>query len=128
VFALKLGWLPLFGYTSPFTDFWLNTKQVIMPVICLSVGGVAVLARQARSSMLEVLHQDYIRTAWSKGLRERGVIMKHALKNGLIPVIVMAGLGLSGIIGGSVLVKPYLISGMEGWITAMLSDYPAPRV
>jgi peptide/nickel transport system permease protein len=130
LFALKLGWLPLFGYTSPFTDFWLNTKQIIMPVLCLSVGGVAVLARQARSSMLEVLHQDYIRTAWSKGLRERGVIMKHALKNGLIPVVVMAGLGLSGIIGGSVLVETvFNIPGMGRLaVTAMLSqDYPVTQ-
>ena len=60
-----------------------------MPVFCLAITSVAVIARQARSSMLEVLHQDYIRTAWSKGLKERAVIMKHALKNGLIPVMVI---------------------------------------
>jgi peptide/nickel transport system permease protein len=130
LFALKLHWLPLMGYTSPFTDFGLNTREIIMPVFCLSLGGIAVLARQARSSMLEVLHQDYIRTAWSKGLRERAVIMKHALKNGMIPVIVMAGLGLSGIIGGSVLVETvYNIPGMGRLaVTAMLSqDYPVTQ-
>jgi len=127
IFALKLGWLPVFGYTSPFTNFLENTRQIIMPVFCLSVTSVAVIARQARSSMLEVLHQDYIRTAWSKGLLERAVVMRHALKNGLIPVIVLAGLGLSGIIGGSVLIETvFNIPGMGRLaVTAMLNqDYP----
>ncbi|HSW58949.1 MAG TPA: ABC transporter permease, partial [Dehalococcoidales bacterium] len=79
------------------------------------------------SSMLEVLHQDFIRTAWSKGLKERSVIMQHALKNGLIPVIVLSGLGLSGIIGGSVLIETvFNIPGMGRLaVTAMLNqDYP----
>jgi peptide/nickel transport system permease protein len=127
IFALKLGWLPVFGYTSPFTNFLENTRQIIMPVFCLSVTSVAVIARQARSSMLEVLHQDYIRTAWSKGLIERSVVIRHALKNGLIPVIVLAGLGLSGIIGGSVLIETvFNIPGMGRLaVTAMLNqDYP----
>jgi peptide/nickel transport system permease protein len=80
VFALRLNWLPVFGYTSPFTDFWLSTKQIILPVFCLAVTSIASTARQTRSSMLEVLHQDYIRTAWSKGLKRALMIMKHALK------------------------------------------------
>ena len=63
-FGLYLKWLPIMGYISPFQNFWLNCKQLIMPVICLSVFPIASLARQTRSSMLEVLHQDYIRTAW----------------------------------------------------------------
>jgi peptide/nickel transport system permease protein len=127
LFAMKLGWLPIFGYTSPFTDFWLNTKQIIMPVFCLAITSIAVIARQARSSMLEVLHQDYIRTAWSKGLKEQTVIVKHAMKNGLIPVIVLTGLGLSGIIGGSVLIETvFNIPGMGRLaVTGMLNqDYP----
>jgi peptide/nickel transport system permease protein len=76
-----------------------------MPVICLAVLPMASAARQTRSSMLEVMHQDYIRTAWSKGLKERIVVTKHALKNGLIPVFTLAGLALSTIIGGSVLIE-----------------------
>jgi peptide/nickel transport system permease protein len=126
-FALKLGWLPVFGYTSPFTDFWLNTKQIIMPVFCLAISTVAAIARQARSSMLEVMRQDYIRTAWSKGLKERGVIIKHGLKNGLIPVMVLIGLGLSGIVGGSVLVETvFAIPGMGRLAVEAMgnSDYP----
>jgi peptide/nickel transport system permease protein len=105
VFSLQLRWFPVMGYTSPFDDFWLSTRQLILPVICLSVFPIASMARQTRSSMLEIMQQDYIRTAWSKGLREREVIIKHAWKNGLIPIITLAGLGISMIIGGSVLVE-----------------------
>ena len=127
VFALKMQWLPVFGYTSPFTDFWENTRQIIMPVFCLAVTTIAGVARQARSSMLEVMSQDYIRTAWSKGLRERGVIFKHALKNGLIPIMVFLGLGLSIIVGGSVLIETvFVIPGMGLLAVNAMgnSDYP----
>jgi len=105
LFGLKLNWLPIIGYTSPFEDFWMSTRQAIMPVICLSIGALAGIARQTRSSMLEVIRQDYIRTAWSKGLAERIIIIKHALKNSLIPVITILGLQLGFIIGGSVIVE-----------------------
>jgi peptide/nickel transport system permease protein len=103
--GLKLRWLPIFGYTSPFEDFWMSTKQMIMPVFCIAIPGMAYTARQSRSAMLEVIQQDYIRTAWSKGLRESTVIMRHALKNGLIPVITLMGIGLGLVLGGSVLVE-----------------------
>jgi ABC-type dipeptide/oligopeptide/nickel transport system permease component len=76
-----------------------------MPVICLAITGLAYIARQMRSSMLEVVRQDYIRTAWSKGLSERIVINKHALKNSLIPVITLLGIGIGLVFGGSVLVE-----------------------
>ena len=112
-FGLQLRWLPLAGWTSPFTNLTMNIKQIIMPVICLSVFGLAGNARQMRSSMLEVVRQDYIRTAWSKGLRERYIILKHAMKNSLIPVITMMGMGLGHIFGGSVLVETvFAIPGM----------------
>jgi peptide/nickel transport system permease protein len=104
-FGLQLHWLPIYGYTSPFDDFWLNTRQLIMPVFCLAVGGLSTTARLTRSSMLEVTRQDYIRTAWSKGLSERTVIMRHALKNGLIPVVTVIGLGIGMVFAGSVLVE-----------------------
>jgi peptide/nickel transport system permease protein len=105
VFAVNLKWLPTSGYTSPFDDFWLSLKQVIMPAFCMGIFQIAGNARQARSSMLEVLGQDYIRTAWSKGLRERVVILRHALKNSLIPVITLVGFGVSMIISGSVIIE-----------------------
>ncbi len=105
IFGLKLHWLPIAGYTSPFENFWLSTRQVIMPVICLAVFSLAANARQMRSSMLEVIHQDYIRTAWAKGLSENRIILKHALKNSLIPVITLMGMGVSMVFGGSVIVE-----------------------
>jgi peptide/nickel transport system permease protein len=104
-FSLSLGWLPVQGFTSPFTDFSLSTRQLIMPVICEATVALAANARQTRSSILEVVQQDYVRTAWSKGLRERTIIVKHILKNGLIPVITLIGIQVSHIIGGSVLVE-----------------------
>jgi peptide/nickel transport system permease protein len=105
MFGLKLGWLPIAGYTSPFTDFWMSTKQIIMPVICLAIGGMSSTARQMRSSMLEVVRQDYVRTAWSKGLRERTIILRHALKPSLIPVITLLGFTVGYVFGGSVVVE-----------------------
>jgi peptide/nickel transport system permease protein len=105
IFGLKLRWLPISGYTSPLDNFWLSTKQLVMPVICLAVFGLAANARQMRSSMLEVIQQDYIRTAWAKGLRERTVIVRHSLKNSLIPVITLMGMGVGIIFGGSVLIE-----------------------
>jgi len=104
-FGLKLRLLPVFGYTSPFEDFWTSTKQIIMPVFCIAIPGMAYTARQSRSAMLEVIQQDYIRTAWSKGLRESTIIMRHALKNSLIPVVTLMGIGLGLVLGGSVLVE-----------------------
>ena len=104
-FGLKLGWLPIAGYTSPFDDFWLSTKKLVMPVICQAIVGMAYTARQMRSSMLEVVQQDYIRTAWSKGLSERVIILRHALRNSLIPVVTLLGIGVSLVFGGSVLVE-----------------------
>jgi peptide/nickel transport system permease protein len=104
-FGLKFSWLPICGYTSPFEDFWLSVRQLIMPVICMSVFGLASNTRLMRSSMIEVIRQDYIRTAWSKGLRERTIVLHHAIKNSLIAVITMIGMGVGMIFGGSVLVE-----------------------
>jgi peptide/nickel transport system permease protein len=103
--ALKLGLLPVYGYTSPFTDFWLSTRQVLMPVFCLSLFSLASLTRQTRSSTLEVIRQDYIRTAWAKGLTEKIIVLRHILKNSLIPVVTMLGLQVGFVFGGSVLIE-----------------------
>jgi peptide/nickel transport system permease protein len=127
VFGLYFRLLPTMGYTSPTTDFWLNTKQIIMPLACLSLFPIAGTARQARSSLLEVMHQDYIRTAWSKGLRERVVVFRHALKNGIIPVVTLSGMQLSMIIGGQVLIEMvFNIPGMGRLLVTSVNnqDYP----
>jgi len=104
-FSLKLGWLPTSGYTSPFKDIWLSTRQIIMPVLCLSIGTIAGLCRLTRSSMLEVIRQDYVRTAWAKGLRERIIVIRHELKNGLIPIVTIMGMQVGMIFGGSVIIE-----------------------
>jgi peptide/nickel transport system permease protein len=105
LFSLKLNLLPTYGYTSPFKDLGLNIQMLIMPVFTLSLFGTAGLTRQTRSSMLEVTRQDYIRTAWAKGLRERLVVIRHMIKNGLIPVVTTMGMQISFMFGGSVLVE-----------------------
>ena len=116
LFGLYLGWLPIYGYTSPLDDFWMSTKQIIMPVFCLCLFPLSATVRQTRSAMLEVIGQDYIRTAWAKGLRERVVILRHALKNGIIPVVTLAAIGISHIAGGQVLIETvFAIPGM-GWL------------
>ena len=105
LFGLKLGWLPIQGYTSPLDDFGLSVRKIIMPVICLAIPSIAILARQTRSSMLEVVRQDYIKTAWSKGLTERVIVVNHALKNALIPIVTLLGLQLRLVVSGSVVVE-----------------------
>lgn len=113
VFSMLTGWLPSSGFVWPWVDFGLSVRSVIMPLLCLAVGGIASIARQTRSSMLEVIRQDYIRTARSKGLQEKKVIFVHALKNALLPVLTLMGLRLGGMVGGSVFVENvFVIPGM----------------
>lgn len=125
--GLELQWLPLHGFTSPFEDFGMHIKQLIMPLFCLSIFGVAANARQTRSTMLEVLNQDYVRTAWSKGLRERTVILRHTLKNALIPIVTLIGMHLRFAIGGTVLVETiFNINGIGRLVvdSVITRDYP----
>jgi peptide/nickel transport system permease protein len=113
IFGLKLDWLPIAGYHLPTENLLLNIKESVLPVICLSLMGWAVIARQMRSSMLEVISQDYVRTAWSKGLAERMIIIRHMLKNSLIPVITLMGIGLGLMFGGQVFIEQiYAIPGV----------------
>jgi peptide/nickel transport system permease protein len=105
LFGLQLKILPIQGYVAPSEDFVQYIYKAIMPIICMSIGFIAVLARQTRSNMLEVINQDYIRTARANGLSERSVIFRHALKNALIPVITIIGLQMRIIVGGSVIIE-----------------------
>ena len=105
LFSLMLHWLPTSGYIAPTESLGQSLRAAIMPVICLSLFSVASLTRQTRSAMLEVVSQDYIRTAWSKGLRERVIIYRHTIKNAMIPVITILGLQVGLIFGGSVLIE-----------------------
>lgn len=105
VFGLWLGWLPIQGWTSPFDDLWMNLRQILMPVVCLGLPIIAGDIRMVRSAMLEVTRQDYIRTAWSKGLSERTIIFKHALRNGIIPIVTLMGMSVPQVFGGQVLIE-----------------------
>jgi peptide/nickel transport system permease protein len=127
LFGVHLKWLPIYGYTSPFTDFWLSTRQIIMPVICLSVVSISFVTRQTRSSILEIVRNDYVRTAWAKGLREQTIVTRHVLRNSLIPIATLIGLQVSSIISGSVLVETvFNIPGVgRMMVNALFShDYP----
>lgn len=105
LFAVKLHWLPASGYV-PFTeDPVANVRAMIMPVVATGLRESAVLTRMVRSSLLEVMHADYIRTAYSKGLPERTVVLRHALKNALVPVVTSSGLIVAGLLGGLVITE-----------------------
>ncbi|MGC9125018.1 MAG: ABC transporter permease, partial [Caldisericaceae bacterium] len=138
IFGLRLHWLPIGGVmtpgmeSAPFMARVLDqTKYFILPVIVLSLFEMGSWMRYTRSSMLEVVHQDYLRTARAKGLPERTVIVKHALRNALIPIITLLGLALPALISGAMITEQvFSIPGM-GRLTlqAMLSnDFPLAMV
>jgi peptide/nickel transport system permease protein len=112
---LWFGWTPPqfgTGYVSFFDDPWTNLQEFVVPSFILALASAGVIMRLTRSSMLEVMRNDYIRTAWSKGLRERSVVWRHAFKNALIPVITVIGLQIGGLIGGAVIIEH--IFGLSG--------------
>ncbi len=120
MFALKLGWLPPSGIG--------DLKHYILPVFALALGGMATTARQTRSSMLEVIRSDYIVTARAKGLSERKVIYRHALRNALIPVITAAGQGFGIMLGGALVIETvFSIPGLGTYMVSAIGnrDYPA---
>ena len=129
LFSMKMHWLPSFGFTWPWVDLGKSIQQTIMPLLCLAIGGVASICRQTRSSMLEVIGQDYIRTARSKGLKPDKIITIHALKNALIPVITLMGLRLGGMIGGSMFVESvFNISGMGTLLVSAIRAQDIPLI
>ena len=105
LFSLQLGWLPASGWVDPFADPWDAFLHLILPVFTLSLAGVAAIARQTRSSVLEVRRQDYITTARAKGLSERSVLLRHILRNSLLPIITIMGLQIAALFGGSVILE-----------------------
>lgn len=127
VFGVQLDWLPVFGY-SPISDgLWEWFSKLILPALATGTGFGAILARQTRSAMLEVLSQDYIRTAYAKGMRERVVIFRHALRNGLIPVVTVMGIALAILLNGAVITENvFAIRGLGRlFIDSILGrDYP----
>jgi peptide/nickel transport system permease protein len=134
LFGVTLGWLPSSGlksYNHDSLSLIAQTldyaKHLILPVLVSAFGGIAGMSRYVRSSMLEVIRQDYIRTARAKGLTESAVMYRHALRNALLPVITLLGLSVPGLIGGSVIFETiFSIPGMGQlfWQSAMSRDYP----
>src|SRR5215471_17904998 len=105
LFAVLLRWLPPSGFTSPFQDPLLSAKMLIMPALVLGTHSAAVIMRQGRSALLEVLEQDYITTARSKGVREQEVVRRHALKNAMIPVATILGLQIGNLVSGAAITE-----------------------
>jgi peptide/nickel transport system permease protein len=105
LFSVQLGWLPASGYVSPFEDLGDNLAAMIMPAFVLGNAIAAVLMRHTRSSMLQVLSADYVRTARAKGLNERTVVLKHALRNALTPIITLGALEFGTLLSGAVLTE-----------------------
>jgi len=134
LFGVVLGWLPISGYQSLDVGgmsvsqrVWDWTSHLMLPVFISAFGGLAGFSRYARAEMLEVIKQDYIRTARAKGLSERAVVYKHALRNALIPVITILGLSIPGLIGGSVIFETiFAIDGMGRlfYQSVLSRDYP----
>ncbi|MDR2442611.1 MAG: ABC transporter permease [Deltaproteobacteria bacterium] len=134
LFGVNLGWLPISGLKSlnydslSFFDRLIDlSKHLVMPVIISSLGGLAGLSRYLRSNMLEIIRQDFLTTARAKGLSERLVIWKHALRNALIPVITILGLSVPGLVGGSVIMESiFAIPGLGQlfYAAVMGRDYP----
>jgi peptide/nickel transport system permease protein len=105
LFSVQLGWLPASGYVSPFEDLGANLAAMIMPAFVLGNAIAAVLMRHTRSAMLQVLSSDYVRTARSKGLSEPVVVLRHALRNALVPIITLGALELGTLLSGAVLTE-----------------------
>ena len=105
LFSVQLGWLPASGYVSPFEDLRANLAAMVMPAFVLGNAIAAVLMRHTRSAMLQVLSADYVRTARAKGLSEPTVVLKHALRNALTPVITLGALELGTLLSGAVLTE-----------------------
>lgn len=122
------SWIPFLENTRWFKPSgWGSFEQLVLPVITLGTGSAAIIARMTRSSMLDVIGQDYIRTARAKGVKERVVIYRHALKNALIPVVTVVGLQFGGLLGGAVLTETvFAINGMGRLVIDSISarDFP----
>lgn len=126
-FAVRLGWLPASGYVPLTQDPVANTLRMLMPSVVLGAALAGVLMRQTRNSMIEVMSADYIRTAYSKGLSTPTVVLRHAIRNGLIPVVTIVGLQMGALIGGAVVTEQiFVVPGFGRLIVEAVftRDYP----
>jgi len=105
LFSLKLGWFPAAGWVSPLEDPLEAARHMALPVFALGLFGSASIMRQTRSSFVEVMTQDYIRTAQAKGVNQRNVVLRHAMRNAMIPVVTVSAFQVAGLVSGSVLIE-----------------------
>jgi peptide/nickel transport system permease protein len=127
LFGLVLGWLPVSGYVSLLEHPWDNLQHMVLPVVALGLPRAALLTRLVRASLLEVLKMEYVVTARAKGLGERFVVLKHALKNALIPTVTVMGLQVGFLIGGAIVIETvFAVPGIGSFgIDAIIKrDYP----
>jgi peptide/nickel transport system permease protein len=127
VFALWLDWLPVQGFTPISAGFWPFLRNLILPSVALGLIYIALIARITRAAMLEVLSQDYVRTAKAKGVGQRAILFVHALKNAAVPIVTIVGIGFAALIGGAVVTESvFAIPGLGRLtIDAILRrDYP----
>ncbi len=125
--VILFDWLPPLGYANLWEAPWTNLQQLFFPAVALGFSNMAFIARVTRSSMLEVFREDYIRTARSKGLAERVVISRHALKNALLPVVTVSGYELGRLLAGTVIIETiFTIPGMGRLLIEATThrDYP----
>ena len=125
--SVRLGWLPASGFVPLAEDPIANLKRMLMPALVLGTGLAAVLMRQTRNAMIEVLSADYVRTARAKGLAQRVVVVRHALRNGLIPVVTILGLQMGALMGGAVVTEQiFVLPGFGRLIVEAVftRDYP----
>jgi peptide/nickel transport system permease protein len=127
LFALKLGWLPVQGFTPISQGVWPFLRTLLLPSVALGLIYIALLARITRATMLEVLSQDYVRTARAKGVGQRGILFVHALKNAAVPIVTVVGLGVALLIGGAVVTETVFAIPGIGRLTVdaiLQRDYP----
>lgn len=105
IFSVYLGWFPAVGYVAPWTDFWNSMWRLVLPAITLGTFFSGLVARIVRSSLLEVLDQDYIKAARARGVRQASLVYRHGLANALIPVVTVIGLQFGALLGGAVLTE-----------------------
>ena len=125
--VIYFGWGPPLEFTPPWVDPWANFQQMVWPVVTVGYRYAAVTTRMTRSTVLEVLREDYIRTAWAKGLRERVVVVRHALKNAMLPVITLIGTEFAFLIGGLVVTETvFTLNGVGRFVVDAVAhrDYP----
>ena len=129
LFAMTLKWLPVQGYTPIGENLSLHVRQMIMPVIVTAMGGMSSLVRQTRSSVLETIGQDFVRTARSKGLREKGILLRHVMRNALIPILTLLGMQVRVLFGGVVLVENiFNVPGMGSLLVSSVYNRDVPTV